>query len=357
MRIDGSHGEGGGQILRTALALSALTGEKLLLTNIRAGRSKPGLRAQHLAGVRAMERICGARVRGAAMGSTELLFEPGAVAGGDYLLDVAAEKTMGSAGATSLVFHALLPALSFAPEGSHLTIRGGTHVAWSPSFHHLAEVFLPTVARMGLRARVGLNRWGWYPRGGGEVEAEVTPVAGFFLRPIILEEQSFSPEWVEVLSASSGLPAQVRERQCRRLLARLAERGLEAECRLMEAPAGGAGSLVFIKAGCGELTVGFSALGERGKRAEQVADEAAEVFFDFLDGTGAVDEHLADQLVVYMALAKGESSFRTSRVSPHLVTNIWVVENFMGKIFQLEGDLGEPGRVSARGVAFGAGAA
>lgn len=348
VRIDGAHGEGGGQILRTSLALAALTGEKLVVVNIRTGRPNPGLRAQHLSAVRAMQKICGARLRGAVIGSSELMFEPGPARGGEYALDVAEQAR--SAGSTSLIFQALLPALSFVAESSHLTIRGGTHVAWSPPFHYLAEVFLPQVGRMGIRAEMRLRRWGWYPRGQGEIEARVEPAGR--LRPAVLEGK-FSAERVEALSASSNLPAHVRERQRDRLLARLAERGLEASCRLVDAAAASAGSLVYIKAWDGERLAGFSALGEKGKAAEKVADEAVDKFFEFLDGGGAVDEHLADQLVLYMALSDGRSSFTTSRISGHLLTNIWVIENFLGGLFRVEGAPGAPGRVVVAGVGFG----
>lgn len=350
IKLDGSHGEGGGQILRTSLALAALTGERLLVNRIRAGRSNPGLRAQHLAGVRAMQAICGARVRGASIGSSELLFEPGPVKGGEHVLDVAAQTR--SAGSTSLVLQALLPALAFGAAPSHLTIRGGTHVAWSPPYHHLEEVFLPLVGRMGVRAAIRLNRWGWYPRGGGEVEVAVMPVEGA-LSPLVLEGP-FEPQEIVALAASSNLPAHVTERVCERFKARLAERGMAAPCRTLEAPADGPGCLAYLKAvGGGNKLAAFSALGEKGRPAEAVADEAVDLFFQFLQGGGAVEEHLADQLLIYLALAEGESSFTTSKVSRHLLTNLWVIEQFWGRrIFEAEGDLGAPGRVVAHGVGF-----
>ncbi len=334
--------------MRTSLALAALTGETLRVVNIRSGRPNPGLRAQHLSGVRTMQKICGGSLRGAVIGSSELTFEPGPVKGGDFALDVA-EQTR-SAGSTSLILQALLPALSFAARGSHLTIRGGTHVAWSPPFHYLAEVFLPQVSRLGVRAEMRLRRWGWYPRGQGEIEARVEPAGR--LRPVVLEGK-FSPERVEALSASSNLPGHVRERQRDRLKRRLAERGLEASCRMLDVAAVSPGSLVFIKVRDSDRLAGFSALGEKGKAAEKVADEAADALFAFLDGGGAVDEHLADQLVPYLALADGESSFTTSRISGHLLTNIWVAERFLGKVFRVEGSPGEAGRVVATGVGFG----
>lgn len=352
IKLDGSRGEGGGQILRSSLALAALTGEKLLVTGVRAGRPNPGLRAQHLAAVKAMQRICGAKVRGATVGSSELLFEPGPARGGDYTLDVAAEAR--SAGSTSLVFQALLPALSFAGEPSHLVIRGGTHVAWSPPYHHLADAFLPALGRMGLRATLGLRRWGWYPVGQGEVEASVEPVEGG-LSPLVLEGR-FEPQDIRALSVSSRLPAHIAERQRNQLIKRLAERGLSATVDVLEAEAASPGSLVYLKATSGEGVVAVSALGERGKPAEVVADEAAGKFFEFLDGGGAVEEHLADQLVLYLALAGGESSFTTSRVSRHLLTNIWVIESFLsapfGPLFEVEGELGTFGRIKVRGVGF-----
>jgi RNA 3'-terminal phosphate cyclase len=183
------------------------------------------------------------------------------------------------------------------------------------------------------------------------VEATVEPAGR--LVPLVLEG-AFSPREIEVLSASSNLPAHVRERQRDQTLALLAQRGLKAQATLLDVEAASPGSLVYIKARDGERLVGVSALGEKGKPAEKVATEAAAKFFWFLDGGGgAVDEHLADQLVLYMALADGESRFTTSQVSRHLLTNIWVIESFLGKIFEVDGDLGAPGRVVARGVAFG----
>jgi RNA 3'-terminal phosphate cyclase (ATP) len=300
--------------------------------------------------------VCGGRLLGAHLGSQELVFEPGEVKGGDYLLDVAEETR--SAGSVTLLLQALLPALSFAGAASRLSVRGGTHVAWSPPFHHLAEVFLPVVREMGLRAEARLVRWGWYPQGGGEVEAEVRPVgsprgeAAGRLAPLDWEGP-FRPEQIECLSATSRLPVHVAERQRERLLYRLSERGLKASCEVVDAPAASPGSFVFVKARHDRRLAGFSALGERGKPAERVADEAVGALFDFLEGVAAAEEHLADQLVLYLALADGVSRLTVQRLSGHLMTNIWVVERFLGKVFEIEGEPGGPGWLSARGVAWG----
>ena len=173
LHLDGSYGEGGGQLVRTSLSLAALLGEPVKITDIRAGRAKPGLRPQHLTGVEALARITRAEVEGATLGSREVIFKPRTIQAGSYFFDVA-EKT-GSAGAVTLVAQALLPPLLAAREPTSLTIRGGTHVPWSPSAHYLIQVFLPALAELGAEVSLTLSRWGWYPRGGGEVGLRVLP--------------------------------------------------------------------------------------------------------------------------------------------------------------------------------------
>lgn len=337
LHLDGSHGEGGGQLVRTSLSLAALLGESVKITDIRAGRAKPGLRPQHLTAVKALAQISRGEVEGAALGSRELTFKPRTVQGGAYFFDVA-EKT-GSAGAVTLVAQALLPPLLAAREKSTLTIRGGTHVPWSPPAHYLIQVFLPALAELGAHASLTLNRWGWYPRGGGEVRLTVEPSGRLhgaqWLKPP-------DPAAFQALSAASRLPSHVIQRQARRLKERLGEGLPVAE---LEAHSLDPGSLVFLW-GPG---AGFHALGARGKPAEQVADEAVEDFLRFKDRRAALDRRLADQLVLYLALAQGPSSFTTEEITLHLLTNIWVIEQFLGPTFQVRGNLGEPGTISCAG--------
>ena len=178
LTIDGRQGEGGGQILRTSLSLSALTGRPFRLNNIRANRSKPGLRPQHLTAVRAAAAICNADLRGADLNSTSLEFHPQSrPRGGEYYFDVAAVAKGGSAGSATLLFQAILWPLLFADRSSQLTLRGGTHVPFSPPFHYLAEVVQPVFARLGAHFLLTLREWGWYPVGGGSVTAVIQPIA------------------------------------------------------------------------------------------------------------------------------------------------------------------------------------
>jgi RNA 3'-terminal phosphate cyclase (ATP) len=337
LHLDGAHGEGGGQLVRTSLSLAALLGEPVKITDIRAGRAKPGLRPQHLTGVKALAHIARAEVEGASLGSRELTFKPRAIRGGDYFFDVA-EKT-GSAGAVTLVAQALLPLFLAAREPTILTVRGGTHVAWSPPAHYLMHVFLPALAEMGGNISLTLTRWGWYPRGGGEVRLTVNPVARLasqqWLAPPV-------PADFQALSAASQVPYHVIQRQAKRLQERLGS-GLPVATE--EAASLDPGSLVFLWG----PRAGFSALGARGKPAEKVADEAVGEFLSFQRSQAALDRHLADQIVLYLARAAGTSVFTTAEITSHLITNLWVIEQFLGPTFQVRGSLAEPGKITCRG--------
>jgi RNA 3'-phosphate cyclase len=337
LHLDGSYGEGGGQILRTALSLAAVLEQPVHIANIRAGRAKPGLRPQHLAGVLALARITNAEVTGAELHSRELTFRPRGLHPGQYLFDVA-EKT-GSAGSVTLLAQALLPPLLSADRPSRLTLRGGTHVAWSPPVHYLNHVFLPALAQLGAEAEMTLERWGWYPRGGGEVVLEVRPA-----RRLAGVEWRTPPDYRDfrAISASSRLPEHVARRQAERLKSRLG-----GDLPVDLAPAGGldAGSMVLLYG----PRAGFDALGARGKPAEKVADEAADAFLTFRDRRAAVDRHLADQMVLYLARARGASHFITPEITLHLLTNLWVIEQFLGPTFEVQGELGERGEIRCGG--------
>jgi RNA 3'-phosphate cyclase len=337
LSVDGSYGEGGGQILRTALSLAALTGVPVRIERIRARRSKPGLRPQHLTAVQAVARISQAEVSGVHLGSQTLTFRPRTPQGGHYLFDVA-EKT-GSAGAVTLVAQALLPPLLKAGTPATIILKGGTHVPWSPPAHYLSHVFLPTLAIMGAKVEMTLERWGWYPRGGGEIRLTVKPA-----RPLIgVQWQTAAKNSAfQALSAAAKLPEHVARRQAARLAARL-----DATVPVEIIPAGGQdpGSLVFLWG----PQAGFTALGARGKPAEQVADEVVEAYLAFRARGAALDRHLADQVLIYLALAKGPSRFTTEAVTSHLLTNVWVIEQFLGPTFEIKGALGEQGEISCQG--------
>jgi len=270
----------------------------------------------------------------AELGSQELTFRPRVPQWGHYLFDVA-EKT-GSAGSVTLIAQALLPPLLRAGQPSTLILRGGTHVPWSPPAHYLQEVFLPALSRMGAAVSLTLSRWGWYPRGGGEVRLTITPShtltgAGWIEPP--------APDGFQALSATCRLPEHIRRRQAARLKARL---GQELPVAELAAAGPDPGSLVFLW-GPG---AGFTALGARGKPAETVADEAADACLAFREGGAAVDRHLADQLAPYLALAQGPSRLITEKITSHLLTNLWVIEQFLGPIFRVQGALGQRGELT-----------
>jgi len=338
--IDGRHGEGGGQILRTALTLSALLNIPLRIDHARGNRTKPGLRPQHLVAVNALATITGARVDGAGVDSTELLFEPEEVRGGNYSFHI------GTAGSTGLVLQALIPVLLFGNTCSHVQISGGTHVPWSPPFHYLQSVFLPALKAMGGDVHLDLLKWGWYPKGGGLVSASVYPVRGL---KAIQHLHRGNLRDILVLSATSNLPLHIAERQRDQALTRLRHLAITPQTRIENAPSPGQGTVVFLSAQFDGSTAGFTSLGKRGKKAEAVADDACDLLIVFLAGGRAIDRHLADQLVLYMALAEGYSAFITENITEHLLTNIWVIEQFLQVSFEVEE---ETGKIGVQGAGF-----
>jgi RNA 3'-terminal phosphate cyclase (ATP) len=342
IRIDGSYGEGGGQILRTALSLCAVLGKEVEIERIRTGREKPGLRPQHLTGVRALTQVAGAKVEGDQIGSQSLSFSPGKIRGGIYRFDVAEEK--GSAGALTLVLQVLLLPLCFGPTSSEVMLLGGTHVPWSPTFHYLSMVLLPTLGKMGLRCEAAIEKWGWYPKGGGIVQVKILPVRE--LKPIDFSARG-RPRTIFGISALSNLPAHIALRQRERAHQRIKERlGVAPNIQIIDkAPSPGQGTVLFLRLESKGGLAGFSALGRRGKRAEEVADEAVDQLLEYMDSGGCVDPHLSDQLIPFVALARGKSVFTVSKITRHLLTNIWVVKQFLDVRIEVEGGEGEAGRV------------
>jgi RNA 3'-terminal phosphate cyclase (ATP) len=348
--IDGSYGEGGGQVLRTSLSLSAITGRPLRLVNIRAARRKPGLMPQHLTGVRAIARVCNAAVQGDKLDSQELTFLPGtAPQAGSYTFDVAQAAKGGSAGSVGLVAQTVLLPLALASGTSEVTLRGGTHVPWSPVYDYLKRVYLPTLKWMGAEAKVQIVKWGWYPEGGGEVKVTVQGLPpGVRLEGVTLRQRGQLLR-VRGLSASSNLPKHVRERQEGAALQVLRSSGINPRLDVLDAPSKGTGSIVFLWAEFENVVAGFTALGERGKPAERVAEEASRALLDYLHGDAALDRHLADQVILPLALAAGPSTFTAETVTQHLLTNAWVVNQFFPGRVRVEGVEGTPGALCTVG--------
>ncbi len=336
VQLDGSHGEGGGQILRTALSLAVALGRPFRISRIRAGRAKPGLRPQHLVAVRAAAAISGATVEGDHIGSQDLLFAPGhKPRAGEFTFDVGATEAGGSAGAVSLVFQALFLPLSLAEGACRLTLVGGTHVPWSPPFHYLAHVYLPAVAALGYEADLALERWGWYPKGGGVVRAEVRPRARNAAQPVDWTRRGRIVR-VWGISAASNLPEHIVQRQKAQAVETLRKAGLRAAIEEVEGPAAGFGTVVFLVAQYERGIGGFTAYGALRKPAERVAEEAARDLVRFHQTRAAVDAHLADQLLLPAVMAGEDVAFTTPEATEHLRANAWVIEQFLGPRVAIE---------------------
>ncbi|MGC3998302.1 MAG: RNA 3'-terminal phosphate cyclase [Anaeromyxobacter sp.] len=355
MTLDGSAGEGGGQILRTALSLSAVTGRPFTIAQVRAGRIKPGLRPQHQEAARAVARLTDAELEGDEVGSMALSFRPRAPArAGEWALDI------GTAGSTPLLFQTVCWPLALAGGASSLTLRGGTHQDHAPSFHYLALVWGPAVARLGFRFAVELQAAGFYPEGGGEFTARVEPPHA--MPPLDLRHRGTLRE-VEVVSMVGGLGYEVAERQAERALKALRDMGIAAEAERVPVPCRTSrGGHVLIVSSFERTRAGHGAVGGRERGPEETADQAVGAFRAYLSGGAAVDRHLGDQLLVPAALvaagrvpaAAGLAPlvrFTVSQVTPHLTTNAEVIRRFLDVEIHVDGAEGEPGEVRVVGPA------
>lgn len=346
--IDGSHGEGGGQILRSALTLALLTQRAIRVESIRAGRSRPGLRPQHLTAFRAAATVGHAELEGDELGSREITLRPrGGVEPGEYAFDVTNVAEGGSAGSVGLVLETVLLPLALAGGSSRVTLRGGTHVAWAPSASYLQHVFLPTVARMGIDVQVELTQWGFYPAGGGVAEATINGREGP-LKPISLLERG-KVERIWGIAAVTNLPSHIPQRMANRAHNVLQGEGLDAHVEARRLRGTGPGAGIFLFAEYEHVVAGFTAYGRKGLPAEHVAESVCEDLLTHHRRGAPVDPHLADQLVLPMALAEGESSLATSKITRHLVTNVWAAKQFLEVAASVEGKEGEPGRVVLEG--------
>lgn len=340
IEIDGSWGEGGGQVLRSALALSVLTGKAMRIENIRAGRKRPGLMAQHLQAVSAAAAVSGARVEDARLRSMGLIFEPHDIASGEYRFDI------GTAGAVTLVLQTVLLPLAAGRGASRVTITGGTHVPWSPSYHYLERLWIPALRRQGVKAEISMSRAGFYPRGGGLIHAEIR--ASLPSAPLRLTEPG-PLRSLRVLSAVANLDTSIAERQSRQARQRLAGCGVPITVEHLCLAAPSPGTMLMVEGDFAHSRCAYSALGARGKPAERVADEAVDTFLGFLASGAAVDEYFADQILLSLALTAGNSELRTAKVTRHLLTNAWVIGKFLNASIDIEGREGEAGLVRVKG--------
>jgi RNA 3'-terminal phosphate cyclase (ATP) len=322
IRIDGSKGEGGGQILRSALALSMVTGRPFQIEKIRAGRAKPGLMRQHLTAVLAAQKICEAEVGGAEIGSAALTFTPRAVRGGAYAFAV------GTAGSCTLVLQTVLPALLQADAPSVVTLEGGTHNPYAPPFDFLAQSFLPLLGRMGATVTARLERAGFYPAGGGRMVVEIAPAPR--LQPLELRVRGpILRQRARALVAR--LPAVIGERELKTLRELITLP--EADCVVESVPDSlGPGNVLLLELASDGVTEVITGFGERDVPAEKVARNVAEEARAYLASDVPVGKRLADQLLIPLALAGG-GGFRTLPLSRHTQTNMEIISRFLPVTF------------------------
>jgi RNA 3'-terminal phosphate cyclase (ATP) len=341
IRVDGSYGEGGGQILRTSLMLATHLQKTLEIVNIRKNRKTPGLMPQHLTAVRALQKICNADVRGDRIKSEKLYFRPGKVRPGKYSFDIAAEKR--SAGSTSLVLQTVAFPLFMIPGVSTLKVKGGTHVPWSPPATYLKQVFFPTLAKMGLYSHFKILRWGYYPEGGGEISLQIKRSSSH-LKTLDFTRRGKMIH-VTGLSGASNLPMSIAERQKRRALELLRENGIDANINVKDARATGKGTILFLTVEYENCIAGFSRLGEKGKAAEIVAEEACQDLIDFDGKNVGIGHNLADQLLPYLVLTRKRFTLDVSNLTTHLLTNLWIISRFVNVKIDIRGAQGLPGTI------------
>lgn len=336
IEIDGSIGEAGGQVLRTSLTLSVLTQKPLRIINIRAERKSPGLRSQHLKSVSAAREISGGTVSEGKIGSGSISLIPGPIQAGKYFFDI------GTAGSTSLLLQTIYLPLSLATGNSKVTICGGTHVEWSPCYHYLVWHWLPYLLQMGFKFEISLERAGYYPRGGGRISMNISPIQD--LKPINIVKRG-KVNQIRGISAVSNLPRKIAERQRNQVVRRLGNKYPLNDIRIADLPSDNKGTVLLLIIECEYSRACFFALGAPGKPAEAVADEVIDSTIEFLDSEGAIDPFLADQLLLPLAIMDLPSKLTTTKITNHIQTNAKIIKHFLPVEITIMGEIGRPGKI------------
>ncbi|MGY5881389.1 MAG: RNA 3'-terminal phosphate cyclase [Candidatus Thorarchaeota archaeon] len=347
IEIDGSYGEGGGQILRTSVSLAALTMKSVRISKIRAGRPKPGLKRQHLSGIKLAGELVDASIEGLEVGSTDILFSPNQRRSGSFSIDI------GTAGSISLILQAVLPPAVLAPDPITFHIRGGTDVKWSPPIDYLRNVFSPMLRQLGSTIEIEQKKRGHYPRGGGEILCKITPAKELNSLDLVDFGELST---VMGISHCVRLPAHVAERQASSAEQVIREKydvainiEIESYSKNEDHHLGPGSGIVLWADDRNGTRLGADSLGDRGVRAEKVGMKAAEQLVNEVSRGKAVDSHLADMIVPYLAVAKGSSTIGISEVTSHLTTNLWTIEQILGTHMNLEGNIGESGLLKITG--------
>jgi len=323
IKIDGSYGEGGGQILRTAIALSCVTQKPVEVFNIRANRPKPGLAMQHLKGIESAKLITNAEVEGLKLGSTRVVFKPKSLRGGRFKIDI------GTAGSVTLILQTILLPSLYAEKESFFEIRGGTDVNWSPSVDYVKNITFKALKELNADVEMEIVSRGYYPKGGGVIRVYVQPSK---LRG--KEFQMLRCDLIRGISHCQNLPKHVAERQANSAKELLESNGYKAEIDLEVRKGLSTGSGITLW--CGYK--GGIALGEKGKRAEIVGKECAEQILKELNSDGIFDKHLADQVMAFSAVASGKTIYTTTEVTKHQISNAYVINKFFEKAVKIDGN-------------------
>ncbi len=348
LEIDGSEGEGGGQILRTSLSLAALTGKEIKINNIRSSRPSPGLKPQHIAGVNALANICSAEVSGVFRNSHSLSFKPEKISDSRFAVKI------GTAGSISLLLQQILPAS--LPVDCTVRIEGGTSVKWAPTITYLNKLLFPVLNRAGAKLSLKLISTGFFPKGNGSVSF-TSKKSSLPLKPITLLEQG-SLQSIECFSFSSSLPQEVSRNQALGAKNFLKKSNLsdfdwnqEIKAEPNRSNTIGSSVSLFAKFSDGSI-IGASSIGQKGIPAEQIGEQAAKNLLAELGPAKPVDSHLADQLIPFMAIANGKSEIQCTALSQHTLTNISVCEKILGCKFEVVGGMGQPAKISVQGISF-----
>jgi len=332
IEIDGAKKSGSGTILRLSVALSAILGDSLHIYNIRKRRGQPGLRPQHLEAVLTAAKLCNADVKGASIGSQEIWFHPQEITGGYVKAEI------GTAGSIPMLIMTVLPICAFAKQPVNLHIsKGGTDVRHSPTINYLKHVFLPVLKRMGLEASIEVHKYGYYPKGMGEVALKTQPRRR--LKPIRLEKFGNIEEISGISVCTFLADRKVALRQAKEAERLLKMRGYDSEIRILNDfsnPIQKGSSLVLWARTDTEVLLGSDAIGELRKPSEAVAREAAKNLLDEIESKATVDIHLADMLIPYVALAEGESTYTARSITDHIESNIWLANEILGVSFDVK---------------------
>ena len=344
VEIDGSILEGGGQMLRSAVAFAAVLGKEMVITKIRAKRKTPGLRPQHLHGILAIKQLTNASVKGTHVGSTRVEFSPESRKGGEIIVDI------GTAGSITLILQGVMILAPFCDYSVKAKVIGGTNVEWSPPIDYLQRVFLPRLRQMQYRGTIELEKRGYYPRGGGSVTAELHTISQ--LTSLALSETRQTPR-VSGISYCGALPHHVAERQAKATTETLSEAKIEVGKIQVEHTedtlSPGSGVCLWTEKDNNRI-IGSDGLGRRGLKAEKVGEQVARDFLQELSTNAPVDLHQADMLIPYLALAQGASVIPISNLTLHTITNIHVVEQFIDAKFEVKGKIGNPATIAVKGV-------